>query len=434
MNETQPGTPPWGATPESPRLGDELRTLRRSRSDRVVAGVLGGVGRRLGIDPVVLRVVTAVLAVFGGVGILFYAIAWLLIPADDEPGSVLDQALGRHDRTPGSVPLAIFLTIMALISSGNIVGGSWDGGVLMILAAIGFVALLRRRDSESAARAQAAAGWSDPAAYVPPYAGDATGTAYPADSASPAATADTDLTSAMPAPGTESTGWPEGPDWVDPRAEWHPYPEPAPAPAASAKPRSTLGPITVSAAIISVGILAINDATWAAVPEAMYLAVPLGIVAIGLLVGAWLGRSRGLIALGILLSVALVPTAFLSQLDTTAVDESVHIDTVADIPTDTVSYGAGSITYDLSDLVLTDSDNVQLAIEQGAGELNVIVPPNADVIVNGSTGAGEISAFGQTSGGIGRERRITDNGADGPGGGTIELDLQLGLGEIAVTR
>jgi hypothetical protein len=240
----------------------------------------------------------------------------------------------------------------------------------------------------------------------------------------------------MPAPGTVSSGWPEGPDWVDPQSVWPPYREPVapPVPATSAKPRSALGPITVSAAVVSVGVLAINDATWAAVPEAMYLALPLGIVALGLLVGAWLGRSRGLIALGILLSLALVPTAFLSQLDTTSVNESVQIDTVAELPTDTVSYGAGSITYDLSDLVLTDSDNVHLAIEQGAGELSVIVPPNADVIVNAATGAGEISAFGQTSGGIGRERRITDNGADGPGGGTIELDLDLGLGEIAVTR
>lgn len=384
-------------------MGDVLRTLRRSRSDRVVAGVLGGLGARLHIDPVILRVTTAVLALFGGVGVLLYAVAWLLIPAEDESGSVLDQALGRHERSPGSIPLAIFLVVVVLGWSGSVFAGSWDGIGLMILAVIGLLALLRR-DSEPMQT--------------------------PTGTPTPATEADIQPAPAMPAPGSVSTGWPEGPDWQPYSSE----PVSSPPLASPRKPRSVLGPVTVSAAVLSVGVLAINDATWADVTEAMYIAVPLGIVAIGLLIGTWFGRSRGLIALGILLSLALIPTTVLSGLNLSAVNATVQVDAVADLPAETVSYGAGSVTYDLSNLVLTDSDNVRLAIEQGAGELTVIVPPNVDVIVNGSTGAGEIKAFDHSFSGLGRDERITDAGADGPGGGTIELDLEVGLGAIEVTR
>ena len=44
--------------------------LRRSQSDRVLAGVAAGFARWLGIDPVIVRVVLVVLAVFGGSGLL----------------------------------------------------------------------------------------------------------------------------------------------------------------------------------------------------------------------------------------------------------------------------------------------------------------------------------------------------------------------------
>ena len=56
--------------------------LRRDVENRVVAGVCAGFGRRMGIDPVILRVAFVVAAAAGGVGIVLYALAWLLIPAD----------------------------------------------------------------------------------------------------------------------------------------------------------------------------------------------------------------------------------------------------------------------------------------------------------------------------------------------------------------
>jgi phage shock protein C len=62
----------------------EPRLLRRSPDDKVIAGVCGGLGRYLGVDPVLLRIAFVILAVAGGGGILIYVVAWILIPEERE--------------------------------------------------------------------------------------------------------------------------------------------------------------------------------------------------------------------------------------------------------------------------------------------------------------------------------------------------------------
>lgn len=56
--------------------------LRRSRSDRMIAGVVGGVARHFGWSPTVLRIVFVLVSILSAAfpGILVYLIAWLLIP------------------------------------------------------------------------------------------------------------------------------------------------------------------------------------------------------------------------------------------------------------------------------------------------------------------------------------------------------------------
>jgi phage shock protein PspC (stress-responsive transcriptional regulator) len=69
------------------------RQLRRSRGDRIVSGVAGGLGEYFGVDAVIFRVLFAVLSFFGGVGLLAYAIGWLLLPEPGDGDSLLDRAL-----------------------------------------------------------------------------------------------------------------------------------------------------------------------------------------------------------------------------------------------------------------------------------------------------------------------------------------------------
>lgn len=59
------------------------RKLRRSRSDRSIAGICGGLGAFFGIDPTLVRIVTLLLIFLGGLSVWVYVILWIVIP--DEP-------------------------------------------------------------------------------------------------------------------------------------------------------------------------------------------------------------------------------------------------------------------------------------------------------------------------------------------------------------
>ena len=58
----------------------EPRKLRRSADDKVLFGVAGGLARHLDVDPVLVRVGFAVLALLGGAGVLLYVVLALVMP------------------------------------------------------------------------------------------------------------------------------------------------------------------------------------------------------------------------------------------------------------------------------------------------------------------------------------------------------------------
>lgn len=66
---------------------NEKKSLRRSRTDRMIAGVMGGLGAHYDIDPVKLRIVFVLLSIFSAAfpGIIVYLLLWFLIPLEDEP-------------------------------------------------------------------------------------------------------------------------------------------------------------------------------------------------------------------------------------------------------------------------------------------------------------------------------------------------------------
>jgi phage shock protein PspC (stress-responsive transcriptional regulator) len=74
----------------------QSRPFRRYPRDRVVAGVCSGLGRRLGIDPIIVRVCFIAAALSGGVGFLLYGLAWALIPLEGSSESVADRVRDRR--------------------------------------------------------------------------------------------------------------------------------------------------------------------------------------------------------------------------------------------------------------------------------------------------------------------------------------------------
>ena len=60
-----------------------MKKLYRSQNNKIIAGVCGGVGEYFEVDPVLIRLVWGVLFLFGGIGLLAYLVAWMIIPSTD---------------------------------------------------------------------------------------------------------------------------------------------------------------------------------------------------------------------------------------------------------------------------------------------------------------------------------------------------------------
>lgn len=59
-----------------------VNALRRSRSDRWIAGVCGGIARATGMESWVCRLLFAVLLLFGGAGLVVYLLLWIFVPSE----------------------------------------------------------------------------------------------------------------------------------------------------------------------------------------------------------------------------------------------------------------------------------------------------------------------------------------------------------------
>jgi phage shock protein PspC (stress-responsive transcriptional regulator)/signal transduction histidine kinase len=132
--------------------------FRRDSENGIVAGVLAGLARRLGVDPVVVRVgfVVAVIAT-GGLALVAYALAWAALPATGEPsGTRLEGlrglggglAIGRGWR----VAVGAALLMLAALLAFRELGLWWsDQLVWPLVLAAGGAALLWRRSWSSGA-------------------------------------------------------------------------------------------------------------------------------------------------------------------------------------------------------------------------------------------------------------------------------------------
>ena len=68
-------------------------SLTRSRNG-MIAGVASGIARSLNVDPTIVRIAFALLAAFGGGGVLIYVILWLVIPREDG-GTIAEEGFDK---------------------------------------------------------------------------------------------------------------------------------------------------------------------------------------------------------------------------------------------------------------------------------------------------------------------------------------------------
>ena len=72
------------------------KPLSRLQHGRVVAGVCAGLAAYFGIDATLVRLVFAVLTVFGGLGILLYLCAWVIIPDETDGTFIADSFVNKR--------------------------------------------------------------------------------------------------------------------------------------------------------------------------------------------------------------------------------------------------------------------------------------------------------------------------------------------------
>jgi len=147
MSSTEP--PTAGPTPEaSPatenRFFQWIRSLGIRRQQGWIGGVAGGIAQRNGIDPLIVRGILVVVALFGAPALLIYAAAWLLLPDADDKIHLEEAIAGRFE-----APLAGIGALVALSFIPVAPGlwffpgfGGWDvgsnvGRIIWTLALIG---------------------------------------------------------------------------------------------------------------------------------------------------------------------------------------------------------------------------------------------------------------------------------------------------------
>jgi len=139
-------------TSEAPPGPARARRLERSRDDRVLAGVCGGLGEYFGVDAVLIRIAALVLLFAGGAGALLYLIGWIAMPEAPEAGVGTAAGSGppapAPERTSGAVALGLlFVALGAFFLVDEIWSDFLDWQYIwpIALIAVGAAVLLRAR-------------------------------------------------------------------------------------------------------------------------------------------------------------------------------------------------------------------------------------------------------------------------------------------------
>lgn len=237
-----------------------------------------------------------------------------------------------------------------------------------------------------------------------------------------------------PPPPPTGGGHSDEPTWTPP-----PVPE---------RRRSLLTRITLGVAFVTVGVLwSLRVADLLTISWGAILAAALLVVGLGALVGSIAGRARLLVVVGVLLA----PIVLVSQVaapwtdgrlldvagswvidgDARAAGEVRETPMTIDQLPARYELGAGSIQLDLTALDL-DGEAVEVAIEVGAGEIQIFVPDDAEVTVAARSGIGSVEIFNRNrSTGFGATERQAFHDPSDPVG-SIDLDLTVGLGVVRV--
>ncbi|MEV3992162.1 PspC domain-containing protein [Streptomyces sp. NPDC049837] len=411
--------------------------LRRTPRRKVVAGVCGGLGRYFDLDPVIFRVVTGVLAVTGGLGLVFYGFAWLLMAADDEDENEARRLVtGRVD---GASLIALLMALvgcglfLSMLGSGSTVSFS----LLLIIAVSGAAVWSRRRRLVEGHEAVADPATAHTVAEAPPETKAPPPPEFPSWWREPIVK---DGTSG-PVPLGYLWGPEDGAGVEDAILRRPPKNAGAGVAAATRGPRSIGGPVFLLA-LVAGGLG--TGLSWGSQPLGVCLQIglvcALVVFALGLVAGSFLGRTGvGTVFMTVVTAVLLAGASLIPrQIDTEWIRTDWKPATAADLRP-RYELGTGVGTLDLSRLAVPAERTARTAAEVGAGRLHVVVPRNVTVKVRAQVGLGDLRLPSEPADDVdvAPDREVTRTIAPPRGAapaGTLDLTLEVGLGQVEVSR
>jgi len=401
-----PPAGPIGPDPSPAAPPPPPRRLARRSDERLLGGVAGGVADFLGVDVILVRLAFVVTAFLGGVGVIAYLIGWIVLPVAPPPPEVEASPADRRQL------LGYGLVALGLLTIGFRPGWTirGDGAFWpLVLIALGATVLwLRTRDAHGE------------------------GSPSPGTPAPPPAPAPPDPSTTTPRPTEPSTA-------IALRSEAPTAPSTGPAsPAAptippESRPRSYLGAVTWSLLLVLAGGAWLLDAAGAVdLDLGVVLALALAVVGAALVVSAWWGRSRSLIALGIPLVLVVGGLGLVDvPLDGGIGSPTYRPATIGAVHR-TYKLAIGDLSLDLRDVAFAGGRR-HVHAQLGIGQLNVTVPDGVRVVVDGHAGVGSITAFGRQSGECCPSNLDFVRPGE-PGGGTLFLDADVGAGHVHIMR
>ncbi len=421
MTTTQPGG--YGPPPTAP-LPRPL--LRRSRTDRVGAGVAGGLGQYFGVDPVLFRVLFATAAFFGGAGVLAYLVAWAAIPDEGTAHAPVDSFVSELRRR--RIPVWLVAIVAGLVLWG-VAFSWWAPGhffPVIVVAAVLVAILSRKGRITQRAEAVAAGGPPPPPSFAPTI--DLAKSAGPTGGTSAgASTATAPLPDPAPVPRRGSTT----------PASGSPRPRRPAGPGAAGPCRSGWPPWSRSASPCSCSRSS-TPPSGVAIP--VYFWAMLAIVGTGVLVGLVLRRTPWSVAL--LLGPTIVGLVAFGGSHARMHDgfgEREWTPTSAAQLQSQYRLAFGRATLDLRHLGPLDSART-VHLTLGAGQAQIFVPAGMNVTIDDNVHFGDlqlngtdlVDQAGRDHGGVNLNKTLfPPAGAEGP---ALTVDVHVTDGLISVDR
>jgi signal transduction histidine kinase len=150
--------PRWGPHGEHPGTRGRDRhhlgrgRFYRSREDRIIGGIAGGIAARLGRDVTVVRIVLVLFGLVSGFGVAAYMFAWLLVPVEGSTETIGSRALS--DRQGMTIVLALVpgLVVVLLVGSALHANFASSWGLPLLISAAGLVLVYRNAENDERAR------------------------------------------------------------------------------------------------------------------------------------------------------------------------------------------------------------------------------------------------------------------------------------------